>query len=129
MLSQWLLFPLRDPQGISRRLDAVQHLKEQRALRESVQRALDDVRDMERLLGRVAVGRATPRDLGAIRGSLAQAPVLKATLEKEPSPLGRRWAALDVADDLRDLLVRALAEDAGAGHRPRRRDLSGLLAA
>lgn len=110
-LAQWLAFPLRDLGAIERRLDAVQCLKDNRRTRESVQEALDGVRDVERLIGRVAVGIATPRDLAALRGSLAGLPALQAQLGELAIPLGLRWRSLDVAADLGDILLRALVDE------------------
>lgn len=111
-LRHWLLFPLRDVDAIARRLDMVQSLKEQRQRRETIQQALDTVRDIERLLGRVAVGRATPRDVGALGASLVLLPAIKKMFESDASSfLGDRWRALDDAADLCTLLTDALVDD------------------
>ncbi len=110
-LGQWLLFPLREPAAIEERLDAVQALKDDRGGRETISRALDGVRDLERLLGRVAIGRATPRDLGAVRGSLQQIPALRAALAEQRTALGRRWRELDPLPELAALLERALVDE------------------
>ena len=110
-LAHWLLFPLRDAERINRRLDAVEALKQNRPLREEVQRALDPVRDIERLVGRVAMARATPRDLGALRASLSQVPLLRAPLENHESPLGIRWRNADLIPELHTLLSTALQDD------------------
>ncbi|MED5464894.1 MAG: DNA mismatch repair protein MutS, partial [Myxococcota bacterium] len=96
---------------INRRLDAVEALKQNRPLREEVQRALDPVRDIERLVGRVAMARATPRDLGALRASLSQVPLLRAPLENHESPLGIRWRNADLIPELHTLLSTALQDD------------------
>jgi DNA mismatch repair protein MutS len=110
-LMHWLLFPLRDIQAIEQRLDAVDGLKSERPLRDSIQRHLDGVRDIERLLGRLCVGNVTPRDLGALRQSLAQIPLLKGHLASAATYLGGRFKAVDVAGDLHDLLAAALVDD------------------
>ena len=110
-VAHWLLFPLRDPTAIEGRLDAVQALKEQRDLRQSVTKLLDGVRDMERLLGRLAVGRATPHDLGLVRAALVAVPEVKGILRALPVALGERWAEVDDAADVRELLCKALVDD------------------
>lgn len=111
-LHHWLLFPLRERAAIEARLDAVQAFKSQRAFREAVQSALDGVRDVERLVGRVAVGRATPKDVGALLQSLQQVPALREQLGKQASKLGERWLQLDTVADLREALAKALVDDA-----------------
>jgi DNA mismatch repair protein MutS len=74
LLRRWLLSPLCDPATITRRLDAVEILVRDGRGRERLREALDGVRDLERLTGRVAAGRATPRDMGALRDSLVRLP-------------------------------------------------------
>jgi DNA mismatch repair protein MutS len=111
LIAQWLSFPLRDPAAIGRRLDSVAALKERREVRVTVQKLLDSVRDMERLLGRLAVGRATPHDVGLVRNALVVVPELKRALASLPAPLALRWGQLDIAPDVRELLCAALVED------------------
>src|SRR5204862_502996 len=65
LLRRWLLAPLVDPAAINARLDAVQVLVGDSRGRARLREALDGVRDLERLAGRAALGRATPRELGA----------------------------------------------------------------
>jgi DNA mismatch repair protein MutS len=133
-LGHWLVFPLRNREAIEERLDAVELLAKARDLREEVRRVLDAVRDIERLLGRVAVGRACPRDLGALSASLACVPGLRELLAGRPSTLGRSWQTIDDVGELRELLDRALVEeppmspaDGGIFKRGYRDDLDALI--
>ena len=80
LLRQWLLSPLRDPATIRDRLDAVEVLTKDSQGRTSLRGSLDGVRDLERLAGRAASGRATPRELGALRDSFLQLPGVLETL-------------------------------------------------
>ena len=63
LLRAWLLAPLVDPAAITTRLDAVEVLVGDLRGRDRLREALDGVRDVERLAGRAALGRATPREL------------------------------------------------------------------
>ena len=74
LLRSWVLTPLADPAAIDQRLDAVTVAFEDGRGRARVREALDGVRDLERLAGRAAAGRATPRELGALRDSLQRLP-------------------------------------------------------
>ena len=74
LLRRWLLSPLCDRHAIDQRLDAVEVLSRDSRGRERLREALDGVRDLERLTGRVAAGRATPRDMGALRDSFIRLP-------------------------------------------------------
>jgi DNA mismatch repair protein MutS len=74
LLRQWVLSPLCDAGEIDRRLDAVDVLVRDARARDRIREALDGVRDLERLGGRAAAGRATPRELGALRDSFHRLP-------------------------------------------------------
>src|SRR5438034_8420870 len=74
LLRAWLLAPLVDPAAITTRLDAVEVLVGDLRGRDRLREALDGVRDVERLAGRAALGRATPRELGALRDSILRLP-------------------------------------------------------
>jgi DNA mismatch repair protein MutS len=74
LLRQWLLAPLRDRAPIEARHDAVAVLVDDSRGRDRLRDALDGIRDLERLAGRAATRRATPRDLAGLRDSLRQLP-------------------------------------------------------
>ncbi len=67
LLADRLSRPLTDPAAIALRLDAVALFHERARLREDVRAALRGAGDMARALGRLALGRGGPRDLGALR--------------------------------------------------------------
>jgi DNA mismatch repair protein MutS len=117
LLRQWLLSPLRDPVAIDYRLDAVEVAVRDGRGRARLREALDGVRDVERLAGRAAAGRATPRELGALRDSFLRLPDVSealSALAASTIPGGGRAAALaDAADEL-DLLA-DLASELGRG--------------
>jgi DNA mismatch repair protein MutS len=120
LLRQWLLSPLRDPAAVNARLDAVEVNVLDGRGRARLREALDDVRDVERLAGRAAAGRATPRELGALRDSFQRLPDVAGALNElagSPLPHGGQSMALaqdadelDLLADLSTQLVAALAE-------------------
>src|SRR5206468_5869309 len=81
LLRRWLLAPLVDAAAIGARLDAVEVLAQDPRGRDRLREALDGVRDLERLAGRAALGRATPRELGALRDSIQRLPDGHAALD------------------------------------------------
>src|SRR2546427_8208744 len=81
LLRRWLLAPLVDPAAINARLDAVAVLAADTRGRDRLREALDGVRDLERLAGRAALGRATPRELRALRDSVRGLPAARAPLD------------------------------------------------
>ena len=72
LLRQWLLAPLVHHEAIDARLDAVERLLHEASARDALRTALDGVRDVERLGGKAAAGRATPRELAALGASLSR---------------------------------------------------------
>ena len=78
-LRRWLHMPLRDKNTIRARLDAIAALKHQ-YLYEKLRVALKQISDLERILGRVALRSARPRDLSRLAYSLAQYPLLQSDL-------------------------------------------------
>jgi DNA mismatch repair protein MutS len=120
LLRQWLLSPLCDPSAIRDRLDAVETAVQGTRGRARLREALDGVRDVERLAGRAAAGRATPREMGALRDSFQRLPDVAGALTElagAPLPhggvsaaLGQAAEELDLLADLSDRLGSALAE-------------------
>ncbi len=96
LLRQWLRSPLRDLEHITARQNAVAaFLKSPAILREIVDQ-LEGVCDIERIIGRISVGRVGPRDLAALGRCLADMPALIEQLNSLPS-------AGDVAPELASL--------------------------
>jgi DNA mismatch repair protein MutS len=81
MLRAWLRYPLRDLEHIQARQNAVAALLESPAVLASVVERLADVCDIERIVGRVTVGRASPRDLSALGKCLKSLPKFIDALE------------------------------------------------
>jgi DNA mismatch repair protein MutS len=115
LLRRWLLAPLVDATAINARLDAVDVLCGDVGGRERLRESLEEVRDLERLASRAAMGRATPRELGSLRDSMRLLPEVAAALDavtsRERSALLERAADdLDVLADLAAELSRALVD-------------------
>jgi DNA mismatch repair protein MutS len=82
LLRAWLLRPSLDLSEIQARLDAVEAGVKESVAREELRRALDGVLDLERLLSRVTLETANPRDVLALAASLGKIPGIKAALTR-----------------------------------------------
>lgn len=112
LLRSWLERPLADPVQIARRLDGVQELTDDAAMRMLVRKALEQVKDIERIVARVSYGSANARDLVALRKSLEAAPEVKKALAKARSAvLADLRERIDPVTDLVSELSRALVDD------------------
>jgi DNA mismatch repair protein MutS len=87
-LAARLASPLRDPDAISARLDAVGFLHQNEDLRADVRRALKTTPDIARAVSRLLLQRGGPRDLAAIRDGLAAARVCGDRLQKHGGDMG-----------------------------------------
>lgn len=120
LLRRWLHRPLRDRPTLRLRHQAVATLIDARA-EDDVREQLRAVGDVERILARVALRSARPRDLSTLRDALARLPALRATLAALDAPrlqtLGEALGEHDaVAAQLREAIVEhppVLARDGG----------------
>jgi DNA mismatch repair protein MutS len=115
LLRAWLLRPLCALERIRDRLDAVEELAFRSTDRGKFRETLKSVHDLERLVARAALGTAGPRDLVALRQSLAAVPRIRMVLSEVQAPLLRSLVAeLDDLADVRDLIERTLIDEPGA---------------
>ncbi len=112
LLKRWLTFPLLDIDTIHRRLGAVGCLKDDPLRRSDLKAELEAMNDLERLNGRIALGRANARDLVALKNSLRRLPAIKAMLVQSASILLSETAeAIDTLEDVAQLVEDGIAED------------------
>ncbi|MDX9944672.1 MAG: DNA mismatch repair protein MutS [Azonexus sp.] len=116
LLRHTLHHPLRDPAIPAARHGAVEALLEDYGRLAGVTRnALRGIADIERIAGRIALRNARPRDLAALRESLARLPELRAPLSDSASELLiQSFNHLATPDEALDLLTRAIAAEPGA---------------
>ena len=104
LLRSWMLRPSIDLPEINARLDAVQAQVKETVAREELRRALDGILDLERLLSRVTLETANPRDVLALAASIAKIPAVRTALARLAA---ERLNALHVTvDELLDLRER-----------------------
>ena len=111
LLRHWLHHPLRDRAAVSARHAAVAALGERSAELRLVLRRFSDV---ERIASRVALKNARPRDLSALRDSLALLPELSALIPQDAGLLETLAADLARPEDCATLLNRAIAPEPAA---------------
>ena len=108
----WLLRPLVSIERIQDRLDAVEEFAFRATERAKVRDTFKSIHDVERLVGRAALGNAGPRDLVSLRQSLAAVPRVKLLLDDLQAPLVRSLLAeLDDLTDIRQALEQTLLDE------------------
>ncbi len=110
LLRRRLLAPSIDLAEIDARLDAVAELHAAPMLRSAIAADLGSILDLERLLSKLALSTAGPRDLAALARSLAVIPALKGHLRSATS---QRLKTLDLDEvaGVRDPVLSALADE------------------
>jgi DNA mismatch repair protein MutS len=112
LLRSWILRPELSRPEIDARLDAVAEFKAQTMLREEIRQNLGGIQDLERLAGRATLGLAGPRDLVALRQSIARIPLLRRYLANcAAARLAALHAEMDELADVQKQLERAIADD------------------
>jgi DNA mismatch repair protein MutS len=110
-LRRWLNRPLTDQQELRRRYQALALLVDARRF-EALREPLRTIGDVERILARVALRSARPRDLTALRASIAALPALRVALRRIEAPLiAELTTAVSEHPDVAALLQRAIAEE------------------
>jgi DNA mismatch repair protein MutS len=110
LLRRWLHRPLRDHALLKDRHQSVGQLLEGEH-HDDIHALLRGCADIERILSRIALKSARPRDLSGLRDSLALLPELQALLDNINDPLvGRLAKQIGVHADTHDLLRRAIKE-------------------
>ncbi|MBQ3111634.1 MAG: DNA mismatch repair protein MutS [Firmicutes bacterium] len=112
LLREWLEKPLLSAESINMRLDAVQELIDKEDNAAALRDQLRDVYDLQRLCGRVSYGTATPRDLAALRASLAKLPQIFSLLSRFTGASYARFIDdFDMLEDVYANLADVLAEE------------------
>ncbi len=81
LLKKWVLQPLKNVDPIRSRLDAVRELVEKTPVRKKLREILLNIGDLERLIAKIATGRANPREMIGLKVILSYIPHLKFHLE------------------------------------------------
>jgi DNA mismatch repair protein MutS len=112
LLRRRLLAPSIESAEIEARLDALDELLRSAILRAEIGKELGSILDLERLLSKVSLSSAGPRDLNALARSLSVIPSLKSHLSKSRAARLRDLdSRLDEISEVRDPILRALTDE------------------
>jgi DNA mismatch repair protein MutS len=110
LLREWIAQPLLDLVRLNNRLDAVESLFSDELLRMELRERLKAISDLERLTNRIVIGKATPRDLLALRTTLETVPRLRELLGSLP-PFASLIDRLDPCPDVSTHIARAISDE------------------
>ena len=112
LLRAWMLRPSIDGLEIDRRLNSVGVQVKETMAREELRRALEGILDLERLLSRVTLETANPRDVLALAASLGRIPAVRAAMKRLPAErLETLHECVDELGDLREQIDNTIVEE------------------
>ena len=109
LLKRWIHQPIRDLEKLKKRQDIIDTFQKEQRI-ELLQPLLQNVGDMERILARVALRSARPRDLTRLRTALAQLPDIAKNAKNLTTSLDALVAQIGDFSELHALLERAIIE-------------------
>ena len=110
-LKQWIDRPLIQQQEIEHRLNAVDQLINAFIERDTLRGYLNQVYDVERLVGRVSYGNVNARDLIQLKHSISEIPHIKQLLLEMDQTFSQQFDKLEPLDDLLDILENSIVEE------------------
>ena len=112
MLRRWMLFPLKDVKRITDRQEVVEYFFRKPDFRDSIDVYMRQVGDLERISSKIAVNRATPRDMAQLKNALnAIEPMKELCLNSESESLRAIGEKLDACLELRDRISHDLVDN------------------
>ncbi|MGN0149644.1 MAG: DNA mismatch repair protein MutS [Clostridia bacterium] len=112
MLKQWVEKPLINPIEINKRLYSVKELADNMMLRDDLSAILAETYDISRIISRLSLATATPRDLVSLKLTLTKLPELEMALAATKSPiLSDISKNFDILADVRNLLDTAISDE------------------
>ncbi|MGM0370422.1 MAG: DNA mismatch repair protein MutS [Bacillota bacterium] len=111
-LKKWLEQPLLEVDRIRDRLGAVEEIKNNILIKEELKELLNQVYDIERLMGKIIYGSANARDLIALKNSIVVLPEIKGLLDNyDAAKLQQLQDKMDKLEDISDLIAGAIQEE------------------
>lgn len=113
MMKKWMVLPLKEKAPIEERLNVVDFFFQNHALIEEIVEPLKHIGDLERLISKVVVGRANPREINQIKRALKNTLPIKELLKKQNNPTLQRLSdQLYPCEYLLEKIDKELKEDA-----------------
>ena len=111
LLKNWLRQPLTDPEKINRRLNRITDFIEDTELLKSIHAQLKETSDIERIIARIASGKANPRDLLNLGNSLTILQIIQGTIPKNKTELNELLHHCADTGEITDLISERIKED------------------
>lgn len=109
LLKRWIVMPLKDLKSIQERLNVVEYLFKEQALREELISQIKQVGDLERLISKIGLLRANPREITQLKRALYAVEKLKELTDIKASPaLTAISSQLDACHEIRAVIEKTV---------------------
>lgn len=109
LIRQWVSKPLLDKEKIEQRQDSIQYFLDHGLLRAELRSTMKSLSDLERLTNRIISGHASPKDLSAMRETLAVLPEVSEKFPDPPASLQQTLKMINPCSDVLGLLGSAIS--------------------
>ncbi|MDR1773922.1 MAG: DNA mismatch repair protein MutS, partial [Clostridioides sp.] len=112
LLRKYVEEPLNDIEKIQKRLNVIEEIKDDYVLREDLTILLKKIYDIERICGKIAFEKVTPKELINLRDSIEKLPDIMELIKTSSSEKLKEFVMnLDDLKDIYDLILRAILEE------------------
>lgn len=112
LLRKYVEEPLINKSKIENRLDVIEEIKDDFILREDLNDILKNIYDIERICGKIAFERVTPKELIHLKNSIEKLPNLKDTINLSNAKILKEYVSeMDKLDDIYNLIDEAILEE------------------
>ena len=112
LLRKYVEEPLVNKAKIDERLNVIQEIKDDFMLREDLNEILKNVYDIERICGKIAFEKVTPKEMIHLKNSIEKLPILKDTINSSSASMLKEYIKdLDDLNDLYNLINQSILEE------------------
>ena len=112
LIRKWIEQPLIEKDEIEKRLDAVQYLKDNVFIKEDFKENISNIKDIQRLIGKICYQTANARDLIALKSSFENLPNIKSLLSfSSASILLEMYEKFDTLEDLYKIIDASILDE------------------
>ncbi|GAA0714076.1 DNA mismatch repair protein MutS [Paraclostridium ghonii] len=112
MLRKYVEEPLVNKQRIEKRLNVIEELKDDFMLREDLIETLKNVYDIERICGKIAFEKVTPKEMINLKNSIEKLPELKNIINSSSAEILKKYISnMDDLNDIYDLIDSSILEE------------------
>jgi DNA mismatch repair protein MutS len=112
LLRKYVEEPLVNKKRIEKRLNVIEEIKDDFMLREDLNEILKNVYDIERICGKIAFEKVTPKEMIHLKNSIEKLPNLKDTINSSSATILNKYIGeMDNLDDIYNLIQEAIKEE------------------